>query len=101
MSRTLGAPLGGTTRGAHQAFDFKEESLISPPNFESGAGNCLPEIVVVPPGEPGEPVVWISALVLVVAATKPHASSALSSLVSWFMFGFIAVEFRQSVRFWS
>src|SRR6516165_6897299 len=57
MSNTLGALLGGTTRGAHHAFDWAAFSLMTPPNFGSGGGNCLPEIVVVAPGEPGTPVV--------------------------------------------
>ena len=33
MSNTLGAPFGGTTRGAHQAFDSEAFSLMIPPNF--------------------------------------------------------------------
>ncbi len=57
MSRTLGAPLGGTMRGAHQAFDCRAPSLITPPNFGSGAGSCLPSMVVVAAGEPGVPVI--------------------------------------------
>src|SRR5215468_8776309 len=61
ISRTLGACLGGTTRGAHQGFDCRASFLITPPNFGSGAGSCFPLIVVVAPGEPGVPVVWISA----------------------------------------
>src|SRR6476619_1952461 len=56
MSSTLGAPFGGTTRGAHQAFDSEAFSLITPPNFGSGDGSCLPSRVVVAPGEPGTPV---------------------------------------------
>ena len=32
-------------------------SLITPPNFGSGAGSCLPSMVVVAPGEPTVPVV--------------------------------------------
>src|SRR5271169_4992785 len=60
-SSTLGAPLGGTTRGAHQAFDSEAFSLITPPNFGSGGGSCLSPMVVVALGEPGSPVVWISA----------------------------------------
>jgi hypothetical protein len=35
--------------------------LITPPNFGSGGGSCLPLMVVVAPGEPGVPVVWTSA----------------------------------------
>jgi hypothetical protein len=34
---------------------------MTPPNFGSGAGSCLPLMVVVALGEPGTPVVWISA----------------------------------------
>src|SRR6266571_6478780 len=59
MSRMLGACLGGTMRGAHHAFDWRASSLITPPNFGSGAGSCFPLMVVVAPGEPGVPVVWI------------------------------------------
>src|SRR5271165_6778223 len=62
MSSTLGAPLGGTTRGAHQAFDSDAFSLITPPNAGSGGGSCLPLMVVVALGEPGTPVVWIRAV---------------------------------------
>src|SRR6516165_5078516 len=56
MSNTLGACLGGTTRGAHHAFDWAAFSLMTPPNFGSGGGNCLPEMVVVAPGDPSTPV---------------------------------------------
>ena len=58
INSTFGAPLGGTIRGAHQAFDWAALSLITPPNFGSGGGSCLPSIVVVALGEPGSPVVW-------------------------------------------
>src|SRR5258705_2462206 len=62
MRSTLGAPFGGTTRGAHQAVDSEAFSLITPPNFGSGGGSCFPSIVVVAPGEPGVPVVcWANA----------------------------------------
>ena len=57
MSNTLGAPFGGTTRGAHQAFDSEAFSLITPPNSGTAGGICFPSIVVVAPGEPGVPVV--------------------------------------------
>src|SRR5271165_3922819 len=56
MSNTLGAPFGGTTRGGHQVFDSEALSLITPPNFGSGGGSCLPSIVVVALGEPSTPV---------------------------------------------
>src|SRR6188474_106567 len=57
ISSTLGAPFGGTTRGAHQGFDSDAFPSITPPNFGSGGGSCFPSIVVVAPGEPGTPVV--------------------------------------------
>src|SRR5215475_9684035 len=57
MSSTLGACFGGTMRGAHHAFDWAAFSLMTPPNFGSGGGSCLPEIVVVAPGEPTSPAV--------------------------------------------
>ena len=47
MSSTLGAPLGGTMRGGHHGFDSEAFCLITPPNFGSGGGSCLPLIVVV------------------------------------------------------
>src|SRR6266571_6109028 len=59
MSRMLGACLGGTMRGAHQGSDWRALSLMTPPNFGSGGGSCFPLMVVVAPGEPGVPVVWI------------------------------------------
>src|SRR4249919_523931 len=57
ISKTFGAPCGGTTRGAHQGFDCKAPSLISPPNFGSGGGSCFPSMVVVAPADPGVP--WV------------------------------------------
>jgi len=57
ISSTFGASFGGTMRGAHQIFDCSAVSLISPPNLGSGAGSCLPLIVVVALAEPGVPVV--------------------------------------------
>jgi hypothetical protein len=57
ISRMLGAPFGGTTRGGHHGFEWSASSLMTPPNFGGGGGNCFPLIVVVAPGEPGTPVV--------------------------------------------
>src|SRR5262245_18825485 len=56
ISSTLGAPLGGTTRGGHHAFESVAFCLISPPNFASGAGIWFPGIVVVAFAEPSVPV---------------------------------------------
>ena len=62
ISSTLGAPLGGTTRGGHQAFDSEAFSLITPPNSGSGGGRCFPLMVVVALGEPNTPVTcWAAA----------------------------------------
>src|SRR6187397_2856521 len=61
MSRMLGAALGGTTVGGHHGLESVAVSLITPPNFGSGGGSCFPSMVVVAPGEPGVPVVWICA----------------------------------------
>src|SRR5512135_50358 len=74
INSTFGAPLGGTTRGAHQAFDCSALSLITPPNFGSGGGSCLPSMLVVAPGEPGVPVVSAADA----AAAKPASSATLS-----------------------
>ena len=54
-SNTLGAPFGGTTRGAHHGFDCSAPSLITPPNFGSGGGSCLPLMVELALGEPSVP----------------------------------------------
>src|SRR6266496_4277621 len=62
ISRMLGAPLGGTTVGGQYGLESTAVSLITPPNFGSGGGSCFASIVVVAPGEPGLPVVWICAL---------------------------------------
>ena len=63
MSRTFGAPFGGTMRGGHQGVDSEAFSLITPPNVGSGGGSCVPSIVVVAVGEPGVPVIsWDSTV---------------------------------------
>src|SRR5216110_1066873 len=74
ISNTLGAPLGGTTRGGHHRFDSVAFSLIMPPNFGSGAGSCFPLMVVVALGEPGVPVVCICALAKGATAMTAAAS---------------------------
>src|SRR5512135_2977686 len=56
ISRTLGAPFGGTTRGGHQGFESDAFSWITPPNVGAGGGSCFPLSVVVAPGEPSSPV---------------------------------------------
>src|SRR5438477_5989089 len=61
MSRTLGAPLGGTMVGGHQGFESLAFSVITPPNFGGGAGSWLPCTVVVALGEPNVPVTTCAA----------------------------------------
>ena len=51
-SSTLGAPLGGTTRGAQYGVDSAALRSIFPPNGVGGAGNCWPESGFVAPGDP-------------------------------------------------
>src|SRR5207249_10267226 len=75
IKRILGACLGGTIRGAHHAFDWRASFLITPPNFGSGGGSCLPLMVVVALGEPGVPVVCTCAVAEVAAAMTAAASS--------------------------
>src|SRR5439155_14399877 len=80
ISRMFGACLGGTTRSAHQAFDWRASFLITPPNFGSGGGSCCPLMVVVAPGEPGVPVVWICARAEGAAAMTAAASILLTRI---------------------
>ena len=47
IKSTFGAVFGGTIRGAHHGLELKASSLIVPANLGSGAGICLPNIVVV------------------------------------------------------
>src|SRR5271166_50073 len=61
IRRIFGAPLGGTTVGGHQGVDCGAVSLIVPPNFGGGGGNCFPSIVVVALGEPNTPVTCCAA----------------------------------------
>ncbi len=87
MSRMFGAFFGGTMRGAHQAFDCRAPSLITPPNFGSGGGSCFPLMVVVALGEPDSPVVSISVLAEGAAVMTAAASIALTRMrVFVFMF---------------
>src|SRR6266853_1605011 len=62
ISSTLGAPLGGTTVGGHQVFEFVASSVMTPPNGGGGGGSCLPSIVVVAPGVPSTPVICVAGL---------------------------------------
>src|SRR5450755_2079162 len=56
ISRMLGAPFGGTTRGGHHWVESVAAGLITPPKGMLGGGICWPEIVVVALGAPKVPV---------------------------------------------
>src|SRR6266581_3270801 len=79
MSSTLGASLGGTTRGGHQVFDPWSVSLITPPNFGGGGGSCVLLIVVLTLGEPGTPVVCCAVPDAALAAAPAARKSARKS----------------------
>ncbi len=78
ISRTLGAPFGGTTRGGHQAFDFRASSLMTPPNSGSGGGSCLPLMDVVALGEPNVPLTCCAEAVP--ATVSPAASATAAAM---------------------
>src|SRR6266436_3881723 len=62
ISRMLGAPLGGTTRGGQYGLESVAASLITPPNGIGGGGICFPSIVIVALGSPGVPLIcWVQA----------------------------------------
>src|ERR1700674_2344792 len=85
MSRMLGAPLGGTTRGGHHGFESLALSLITPPNFIGGGGSCFPSSVTVALGEPGTPVIcWARAALAInkKAAAKVAPSDKLRQVRS-------------------
>src|SRR5262245_8266240 len=96
MSSTLGAPLGGTTRGAHHGLDCAAFSLITPPNFGSGAGSCFPSMVVVALGEPGTPVTCC-ALTGRTADRKKRLARA-NSLRLYFISSWRVVSFSRCLR---
>jgi len=66
-----GPPLGGTTRAGQYGLELLASRLITSPKGGAGEGKYLPSIVVAP-GEPGAPVVWICAL----ADGSAHSSAA-------------------------
>src|SRR5438046_10405579 len=75
MSRMLGAPLGGTTRGGQYGLESVAASLITPPNGSGGGGICFPSMVTVASGEPGVPLIcWVQAegaIAMTTAASIP------------------------------
>src|ERR1700759_1121243 len=89
ISRTFGASFGGTTRGAHQGVDSEAFSLMTPPNFGSGGGSCLPSMVVVALGEPGTPVTCWAILDTEEIATAIAITICLFILISFLVIGLL------------
>src|SRR5215467_2959498 len=80
ISKTFGAPLGGTTRGAHQGLESLAVSLITPPNCGGGGGSCFPSMLMVAEGEPGTPSIRLrSAAVTGVGSPEPPAPEAFGA----------------------
>src|SRR5881227_3736304 len=94
ISRTLGAPFGGTRRDGHHGLESFALSLIAPPNSGGGGGSCLPSIVTVALGDPGVPVVcwaiapgrWLvprrkpnESAVVIFMATSPYGNIVFQS----------------------
>src|SRR5271157_350280 len=85
MSSTLGAPLGGTTRGGHQGLESVALSFITPPNFGGGGGICFPGMVVVASAEPNVPVTCCAEIALpppkkVATASAPRVSFRIPAI---------------------
>src|SRR6476619_7007209 len=80
IKRTFGAPLGGTTVGGQYGLESTAVGLITPPNFGSGGGICLPSTVVVALGEPGVPVVWTCPLAEGVANVTTPANMPVRTM---------------------
>src|SRR5450755_721145 len=82
MSRTLGAPLGGTTRGGQYGLESVAVSLITPPNGSGCGGSCFPSIVTVALGEPGTPLIcWAVAMGAKAPPRRSPNDSILATLV--------------------
>src|ERR1035441_6301727 len=77
ISRTLGAPLGGTTRGAHQGVDWAAFRSILPSNLSGSGGSCFPLMRAVAHGEPTGQFACCAA-----AGMIPIASKALANATS-------------------
>src|SRR5262245_48569028 len=75
MSSTLGAPVGGSTRGGQYGFDCAAFRSIVPPNLQGACGICLPSIVVVALGEPGVPVICCVSAVIGTERTDTRINS--------------------------
>src|SRR6187401_1302472 len=77
--------------GGQNGFESMAVSLITPPNFGSGGGICLPSMVVVALGEPGVPVVWTCAMTEGEAAIKAAAKIPPRRITVFVFMGLICV----------
>src|SRR5664279_1562154 len=77
INRTFGAPLVGTTRGAHQGVDWAAFRSILPSNLSGGGGSCFPLMGAVAHGEPTGQFACCAA-----AGMIPIASKALANATS-------------------
>src|SRR5499426_3538234 len=84
ISKTLGAPFGGTTVAGQDGLESFASKLIVPPKGEAGGGRYFPSIVVVASGEPGVPVVcWASAEPTVRAARTEADKTTVTAMICW------------------
>src|SRR5262245_30606493 len=84
ISKTLGAPFGGTTVAGQNGLESFESKLIVPPKGGAGGGRYFPSIVVVASGEPGVPVVcWASAEPTVRAVTTEADKTNVTAMIGW------------------
>ena len=77
MSRTFGAPFGGTTRAGQEGVDCAALSSISPLNGCGGGGRYRPSIVVVAFGEPGVPLICCASAAETAVPKIRHAKKAM------------------------
>src|SRR5208337_2110178 len=81
ISRTFGAPFGGTMRGAHQGVDSEALSLMTPPKGGLGGGSWAPSIDVVAVGEPRTPFTcWATAPEILYARATADAIAKICRL---------------------
>src|ERR1700722_6277161 len=95
MSRTLGAPLGGTTRGGHHGVESLALSLITPPNDNGGGGGCFPSRVTGEPGEPGTPLICCARTMLEPKPTTITTATKIKTRICFLVRSFIIFVTRQ------
>src|SRR5215472_4727080 len=84
ISKTSGAPFGGTTVAGQNGLESFESKLIVPPKGGAGGGRYFPSIVVVASGEPGVPVVcWASAEPTARTARTAADKTNLNAMSGW------------------